>query len=52
MRNLSEEECKRQWPALKDAIKGTDVVLTLLTGAFSCKLERTLLGLVVIDEAA
>ncbi|GKV32556.1 hypothetical protein SLEP1_g41152 [Rubroshorea leprosula] len=43
---------KIQQPALKDAIKGADVVLTLLTGAFSCKLERTLLGLVIIDEAA
>ncbi|GLT41983.1 hypothetical protein SLA2020_160070 [Shorea laevis] len=52
LRNLSKEERKRQQLAVTDVIKGADVVLTTLTGAFSRKLENSSFNLVIIDEAA
>ncbi|GLT96111.1 hypothetical protein SLE2022_137570 [Rubroshorea leprosula] len=52
LRNLSKEEWKRQQLAVTDVIKGADVVLTTLTGAFSRKLENSSFNLVIFDEAA
>ncbi|XP_073107835.1 uncharacterized protein [Elaeis guineensis] len=52
LRTLAREERKRQQRAVTDVIKNADVVLTTLTGAFSCKLEGSAFDLVIIDEAA
>ncbi|GKV34670.1 hypothetical protein SLEP1_g43027 [Rubroshorea leprosula] len=50
LRNLSKEEQKRQQLAVTDVIKGADVLLTTLTGAFYRKVENSSFNLVIIDE--
>lgn len=52
LRLLAKEEKKRQQLAVADVIKGADVVLATLTGAFSRKLDNCSFDLVIIDEAA